>query len=878
MAKTKGVKSCTPGNVKCGGRCIPQSWDCRLRGEGQDKALKASRGLDPLGSLAQIQRGGTRVLKGISKGNFSEIEGGRRQIIRTVSRNSKGEGGRELTLKEKKEVQDRLVQGTMILGTAAAVLSGGFVAHRTLMRAPTYRARIGNSINNTINDTQNRLLDSIPLSGNRRTANANTARGAGSRALRLTTPNASSNRAQVLGGAAQPPSGATSELVGKLTRLKVRSGAPATEIEAESLKTYLGAKRGQVNVHAESAAMETISRAYGMELPKTGKLVDNKKTLMTGMEKVISAERAAVRSDLQQRGYTISNPESRAQYLDNIFPDAMAREHASKLLGSTQPSSVARGIYESQVSGWSNFYDSMAESIGSDLGRLGRGKAVLADQNDVIQIARVKHAEFLDRNMPTGTAGGRINRLEGASTQDAVMKLTALEFHARKNAPRAEWTAPKALVNKAAQEVGITTPTMTDTYMELSKKFIGLRGEVQFPVGVTRQAKDIVVNKGFSDQEAILNIFNRLRKERKTKVSSIELMRQAVAEHERSKKRRDSERTDFTSPGDRAGQPCGKSFIPKSQKCSRPTTARYAEKPQPTKKGSGGSTQKKEGDNTLGKVLGGTALAAGAAVVGGAAAFKNRKKIGLYAGNSKSIAQGMNAAIVRMNQKDVKNGIAKLPKQWQQGASSLLGKAKAAAAYVAADVQGFEIKNVDNKNNFTTWSTPDKSRVMNIGSVDDTLMVFNAKQTGKAALRTENGKSVPIYDMDFTADLGFQQKEGVSRQSGMATVKMVKAMNQATIPELGNNALLKNVPYAKDGKGDRRASLYKRAGYRELQGQRGTAQWAMLNNGKVEQIPDGYDAFFDALIRGKSYDEAAKAMQRGDSLEPLLEFFKHAIS
>ena len=52
----------------------------------------------------------------------------------------------------------------------------------------------------------------------------------------------------------------------------------------------------------------------------------------------------------------------------------------------------------------------------------------------------------------------------------------------------------------------------------------------------------------------------------------------------------------------------------------------------------------------------------------------------------------------------------------------------------------------------------------------------------------------------------------------------------------------------------------------------------MLNNGKVEQIPDGYDAFFDALIRGKSYDEAAKAMQRGDSLEPLLEFFKHAIS
>ena len=139
------------------------------------------------------------------------------------------------------------------------------------------------------------------------------------------------------------------------------------------------------------------------------------------------------------------------------------------------------------------------------------------------------------------------------------------------------------------------------------------------------------------------------------------MMRRAIAEHARNKKRNDSAtRIDFTNPQDRAGKPCGKSFIPKSRKCSKKsTTAAYANKPKPESKEGGG-------DNTLGKVLGGTALAAGAAVAGGVAAFKNRRRIGLYSGNSKTIARGMNAAIVRMNQKDIKKGISKLPKPFQK--------------------------------------------------------------------------------------------------------------------------------------------------------------------------------------------------------------------
>ena len=180
MAKTKGVKNCTAGNKKCGARCIPQTWDCRLKGEGQDKQLKASRALDPLATISQFQRGSQRIARGVKKGNFSEIEGGRKQIIRTISRNSKGEGGRSLTLKEKKEVTDRLITGTAILGTALAVLATGVSGHRILMRSPSYRRRVGNSINDAFNGAQNRVIDSV-VPGSRRALNASSASAAGTR-------------------------------------------------------------------------------------------------------------------------------------------------------------------------------------------------------------------------------------------------------------------------------------------------------------------------------------------------------------------------------------------------------------------------------------------------------------------------------------------------------------------------------------------------------------------------------------------------------------------------------------------------------------------------------------------------------------------------
>jgi hypothetical protein len=62
--KTSRRVSCNPPNVRCGGRCIPPAWDCRLKGEGPDPQLRAVK-TDPLSGFANIQRGIGRISKAV---------------------------------------------------------------------------------------------------------------------------------------------------------------------------------------------------------------------------------------------------------------------------------------------------------------------------------------------------------------------------------------------------------------------------------------------------------------------------------------------------------------------------------------------------------------------------------------------------------------------------------------------------------------------------------------------------------------------------------------------------------------------------------------------------------------------------------------------
>ena len=99
-AKTKrGKLKCKPPNRRCGGRCIPPSWDCRLNNEGNDPHLTAAgKGVDVTAGVADLQRGVKKLKKGVVTLSPDEIEGGRRSISRGVKKLTPGD------LKKKQEV------------------------------------------------------------------------------------------------------------------------------------------------------------------------------------------------------------------------------------------------------------------------------------------------------------------------------------------------------------------------------------------------------------------------------------------------------------------------------------------------------------------------------------------------------------------------------------------------------------------------------------------------------------------------------------------------------------------------------------------------------------------------------------------------------
>lgn len=116
--KTSRNVTCTPPNVKCGGRCIPPNWDCRIKGQGSDPHLRAVR-TDPVSGLANIERGIKRIGKGIRKGSFSEIEGGKRAIVRGVVKATPGD------IQRKRALQAQLERRAGGIATALTVVGFG---------------------------------------------------------------------------------------------------------------------------------------------------------------------------------------------------------------------------------------------------------------------------------------------------------------------------------------------------------------------------------------------------------------------------------------------------------------------------------------------------------------------------------------------------------------------------------------------------------------------------------------------------------------------------------------------------------------------------------------------------------------------------------
>ena len=234
--KTTRNVQCNPPNVRCGNRCIPPSWDCRLKGQGTDPHLRAVK-TDPLGGLANIQRGASRITRGIVRGNFSEVEGGKRAIIRGTVKVAPG------NIQQKKELQKKLEDRTRAIGIGLAVVTGGLGIHAILMKNNTfgYRNGTGRRINEAVHNGVSSVLDATPFLG---AARARTRVGAFGSASEAVTR------------AARAPQAGPDALVAGFP-----SNAPATLRSLQNLNIGATNRNGSSNLAAATSSINAATKS-----------------------------------------------------------------------------------------------------------------------------------------------------------------------------------------------------------------------------------------------------------------------------------------------------------------------------------------------------------------------------------------------------------------------------------------------------------------------------------------------------------------------------------------------------------------------------------------------------------------------------------------
>ena len=146
--------------MKCGGRCIPPTWDCRLKGEGTNAELKV-HSQDISAGIASVQRGGVDVAKGFVSLNPARVERGRRSLIRGAVKIAPGDN-----LEKKKQLRKKLEQNTNVIAGAVAIglaASGGYMVGRKLV-PPKWRTKWEGPAVSAFNQ----VLDAAPVIGGNR--------------------------------------------------------------------------------------------------------------------------------------------------------------------------------------------------------------------------------------------------------------------------------------------------------------------------------------------------------------------------------------------------------------------------------------------------------------------------------------------------------------------------------------------------------------------------------------------------------------------------------------------------------------------------------------------------------------------------------------
>lgn len=557
--KTKEVK-CNPPNVRCGNRCIPPTWDCRLKGQGSDKHLTAVK-TDPLGGLANIQRGITRITRGVTKGNFSEVEGGKRALIRGTVKIVPG------NIQQKNELRTKLEERSRAIGIGLVVLTGGIGIHALFMKTNPYgyRTGVGADINNATRAGVNRVLDNIPILGSERRRIRRTAESNVVNTLTRTT-NAQQSGPTTLSGMGEssfeqirntPFEGTTAEGSSKLRSALKRVDDRARASETTNLfswntnhrQAFWGQKlktteveSGEINIFAKPATDDFIRKQFNISEADSPTSTELKAVLSTRLkdehdEYVRLAKQQGFRIRKSANGEII-DAEDRPRFIrdlvtsstrDNI-PTRRVRnsitEHLENVL-ENKPTDYANRIYKENLEGFAKFYDDIAgtttEVAGAPSG-LDQPRRLASTERDLAQATDDMRASYLARQM-------RMTReVAGPGHAELI---------------RQAYFTTKVAGNDRST-ISVTPRLAAAAASELAGRRVGPQEAVRL----------LTTEYGFPTLTTVRSA-SRRRSTRDSFDSSPELVRTATYL---------AARADLQE-GRRLGKPCGASHIPKSYKC-----------------------------------------------------------------------------------------------------------------------------------------------------------------------------------------------------------------------------------------------------------------------------------------------------------------------
>jgi hypothetical protein len=590
--KTTRNVQCNPPNVRCGNRCIPPTWDCRLKGQGADPHLRAVK-TDPLGGLANIQRGFGRISKGIVKGNFSEVEGGKRAIIRGSVKIAPG------NIQQKKELQKKLEDRTRAIGIGLAVVTGGLGIHALLMKSDTfgYRNGVGANINNATRLGVSRVLDAIPGIGSKRArVRAAVSTGVQEQLTRQANPASAVltgqlARTRVTGADAD----ARTNLVQALQTVNGKHGGANSDFDAwnrEHQSAFWGVTRVEngvgltgdkrASVFARPATDEFLARQFGLQ----GDDVLTSGAIKDAVERRLGEYKSDLLDLAQQQGYRVTSvrggartlaPADQRTFIQGVVRGTLptgqsnnrVRTQLTQSLEETltnSPKTRARAVYNETFGTFNDFYTSRASAIenASSSSFFSREMRRAGVEQTMID-GRQSRAQYVLGLVRPGS------QVQGPSHAELALR----EYHAREVArtPRSMYTISDRLAVSAASEIEGRTVGRSEAFQILERE--GFTGAVprtqparqrQRPSTEGEAAYQLMrQNPGMTLEAA--------KREVKRNRGDAELVRTATYL---------AARADFKE-NPRLGKPCGASHIPKAHECRKGRGADAPDAPERAK-------------------------------------------------------------------------------------------------------------------------------------------------------------------------------------------------------------------------------------------------------------------------------------------------------